>query len=176
MAAAYLRKSIVSGDHINPGTPAPWIVLWDTTERPDGHWSVARTQSQANATECAAHFLKLGFVVHAIKDPSGAVIMDALSIAARFAPNKVSTPAYPERRRSEPEYVALSILRHFAEDRQPIPGLMIALALVQARLSPLALNTTEVERAVSFAANRGWLTIADGVLTLTGEGCAAALG
>ncbi|HEY3916407.1 MAG TPA: hypothetical protein VGL83_01380 [Stellaceae bacterium] len=176
MAAPYLRKSIVSADHLNPGTRPPWIVLWDTTERSDGHWSVVRAQSEANATECAAHFLKLGFVVHAIKDPSGTVVMDARSIAARFAPNKSSMPAYPERRRSEPEYVALTILRNFAEDRQPIPGLMIALALVQTRLSPLALNTTELDRAVSFAAGRGWLTIGDGILTLTREGCAAALG
>ena len=174
--APYMRKSVVSADHLNPGTRPPWTVLWETTERTDGHWSAVRAPTEANAVECAAHFLKLGFVVHAIKDPTGVVVMDAESIVARFAQSKPATPAYPERRRSEPEYVALTILRNFAEDRQPIPGLMIALALVQTRLTALALNTTEFDRAVSFAADRGWLTIGDGILTLTREGCVAALG
>ena len=172
----YLRKSVVSADHLNPGTRPPWIVLWETIERSDGHWSVVRNQSEANAIECAEHFLKLGFVVHAIKDPSGAVVMDAQSIAARFAQNKSSTSAYPERRRSEPEYVALALLRNFAYDRKPIPGLMIALALLQSRLSALALNTSEFDRGVSCAADRGWLTVGDGIVTLTHEGYVAALG
>lgn len=176
MAAHYSRKSVVSGDHINPEIGPPWIVLWETTERSDGHWSAMRTQSEATAIECAAHFVKLGFVVHAIKAPSGADVMDAKSIAARFAQNGSSNAAYPERRRTEPEYVALTILRNFADDRQLIPGLMIALASVQARLSPLALNTTEFERGMSFAADRGWLAISDGILTLTREGCLAGLG
>jgi len=174
--APYLRKSVVSADHLNPGTRPPWIVLWETTERSDGHWSTVRSPTEANAVECASHFLKLGFVVHAIKDPTGAVVMDAESIAARFSPNKSSTPAYPERRRSEPEYVALTIVRNFAEDRQPIPGLMIDPAMLQTRLSPLALNTAEFDRAVSFAADRGWVTVGDGILTLTREGCVVALG
>jgi len=173
---AYSRKSVVSADHLNPGTRPPWIVLWETTERSDGRWNAVRNPSEANAIECAAHFLKLGFVVHAIKDPSGAVVMDAQSIAARFAPNQPSTPVHPERRRSEPEYVALTLLRNFADDRQPIPGLMIALTLLQARLSSLALNPPEFDRGMSFAVDRRWLTVGDGIATLTREGCLVALG
>lgn len=174
--APYLRKSVVSADHLIQTFRPPWIVLWDTTERSDGHWSVVRVPTEASAIESAAHFLKLGFVVHAIKDPSGVVAMDAQAITARFSRNKSPTPAYPERRRTEPEYVALTILRNFAEDRQPIPGLMVTPGLLQTQLSALALNATEFDRAVSFAADRGWLVVGDGILTLTREGCVAALG
>lgn len=174
--APYLRKSVVSGDHLNAGSGPSWTVLWETTVRPDGHWSAVRTPNEATAGESAAHFLKLGFAVHAIKDPTGAVVMDAQSIADRFGRNKAAAPAHPERRRSEPEYVALTMLRHFAEDRQPIAGLMVAPAQLQAQLSALALNATEFDRALSFAADRGWLIVGDGILTLTPEGCAAALG
>lgn len=174
--APYLRKSVVSGDHLNASSGPSWVVLWETTVRADGHWSAVRTPNEATAVESAAHFLKLGFAVHAIKDPSGTVVMDAQSITARCAPNKSSTPAHPERRRSEPEYVALTMLRNFAEDRQPIPGLMVGLTQLQTQLSALALSATEFDRALSFAADRGWLIVGDGVLTLTREGCAAAVG
>jgi hypothetical protein len=173
--AHYSRKSVVSGDHLNSSSGPPWIVLWETSARSDDQWSVVRTPTEASALESAAHFLKLGFVVHAIKDPAGKVVMDASSIEARFAQRNAGAPAIPERRRSEPEYAALAIVRNFAEDRSPIPGLMVALTVLHSRLSALALTATEFERAMSFGADRGWLTIGDGVLTLTREGCAVAL-
>jgi hypothetical protein len=173
--ANYSRKSFVSGDHLNSGGGLSWTVLWETTARPDGQWSAVRTQTEASALESAAHFLKLGFVVHAIKDPAGRIAMDAESIEARFAQSNAASPHRPERRRSEPEYAALAILRNFAEDRRPIPGLMVAPAALQARLSALAFNAVEFDRAMSFAADRGWLTISDGFLTLTREGCVVAL-
>ncbi|HEY1503797.1 MAG TPA: hypothetical protein VGF92_05825 [Stellaceae bacterium] len=173
--AHYSRKSVVSGDHLNTANGPPWIVLWETSARTDDQWSTARAPTEASAFECAAHFLRLGFVVHAIKDPAGRIVMDAPSIEARFAPRTADAPAIPERRRTEPEYAALAIVRNFAEDRSPIPGLMVALTSLQARLSALALTPTEFDRAMSFGADRGWLTIGDGVLTLTREGCAVAL-
>ena len=152
-----------------------WTVLWETAARVDGQWSVVRTQTEASAFESAAHFLKLGFAVHAIKDPAGRIAMDAASIGARFGQNNALSPHRPERRRSEPEYGALAILRNFADDRRPIPGLMIAPAALQARLSALALTPAEFDHGMSFAADRGWLTIGDGFLTLTREGCLVAL-
>jgi len=123
----YSRKSFVSGDHLVSASSMSWTVLWDTAPRPDGQWSAVRTQTEASAFESAAHFLRLGFVVHAIKDPAGRIAMNAESIAARFAQSNAASPYRPERRRSEPEYAALAILRNFAEDRSPIPGLMVAL-------------------------------------------------
>jgi len=171
----YSRKSFVSGDHLVSASSMSWTVLWDTAPRPDGQWSAVRTQTEASAFESAAHFLRLGFVVHAIKDPAGRIAMNAESIAARFAQSNAASPYRPERRRSEPEYAALAILRNFAEDRSPIPGLMVAPAALQARLSALAFTAAEFERGMSFAADRGWLTIGDGFLTLTSEGCVVAL-
>jgi hypothetical protein len=171
--AHYSRKSVVSGDHLESANGPPWTVLWETAPRPDDQWSAVRTPTEGGALECAAHFLKLGFVVHAIKDPAGRIVMDAQSIEARFARRDVER-VVPQRRRSEPEYAALAMVRNFAEDRSAIPGLMIALGALQTRLSSLALTPTEFDRAMSFGADRGWFTIGDGVLTLTREGCTIA--
>jgi hypothetical protein len=173
--ANYARKSFVSGDHLNSTSGMSWTVLWDTAARPDGQWSTVRTQTEASAFESAAHFLRLGFVVHAIKDPVGRITMNAESIEARFAQSNAASPHRPERRRSEPEYAALAILRNFAGDRPPIPGLMVSPATLQARLSALAFTATEFDRAMSFAADSGWLTVSEGFLTLTSEGCVVAL-
>ena len=40
-----------------------------------------------NGLERAEHFLKLGFWVHAIKDPLGAVVMNQQAIASHFGPH-----------------------------------------------------------------------------------------
>jgi hypothetical protein len=79
------RQIIVNGNHINVDSGPPWAVLWNTAMRPDGQWSTVRTQTEAAAVERATHFVKLGFVVYAIKDPSGMVVMDANAIMSRFA-------------------------------------------------------------------------------------------
>lgn len=47
---------------------------------------------------------------------------------------------------------------------------MIAPAALQARISTLALTSAEFDRAMVFAADRGWLTISGAFLTLTREG------
>jgi hypothetical protein len=75
--ANYSRKSFVIGDHLNSASGMSWTILWDTTTRSDGEWSAVRVQTEASAFESAAHFLKLGFVVHAIKDPAGKIAMNA---------------------------------------------------------------------------------------------------
>lgn len=172
----YLRKQIVNASHLDTPTGPPWIVLWETSARSDDRWNEMRAPTEAGARESVAHFLKLGFVVHAIKDPSGKIAMDAQSIKERFARNNGASPAVPERRRTEPEYVARAMMRNFDENRRPIAGLMIVPAVLQTRLSPLALDATEFDRGLSFAADRGWLTVGDGVLTLTQDGCVAASG
>ena len=67
-----------------------WIILWETRVRADlGRWSVAIEQSEADALKRAERFLKLGFVVHAIKDPSGSVFMDEQQIAERLGKARV---------------------------------------------------------------------------------------
>ena len=82
--AQHYRKMVVTGDHLNPAKSPPWTVIWDTVARADGCWSEHRSQNEATALEQAAHFVKLGFVVHEIRDPSGVVTMDAEAIEARF--------------------------------------------------------------------------------------------
>jgi len=98
LMARHTRKMFVSGDHLNPDTGPPWSVLWDTTARSDGHWSIARTPSETSALERAAHFLELGFVVHAIKDPAGSIVMDRQSLASRFAADHERPSSVPPRR------------------------------------------------------------------------------
>jgi len=166
---------IVSGDHLNPDNGPPWSVLWDTTARSDGHWSTAWTQSEATALECAAHFVKLGFVVHAIKDPTGSIVMDSQSIASRFAADNDRPSSGPPRRSiPNPESSAIDILHGFAEDGEALPGLMVSAETLQARLSALALSPVQFCRAVDFAADRGWLRVNDNTVILTQAGCAIA--
>jgi hypothetical protein len=67
-------------------TGTGWIVLWETRRNPDAErWSSAGAGSETEALERAHHFIKLGFHVHAIRDPLGSVFMDADAIASRFA-------------------------------------------------------------------------------------------
>jgi hypothetical protein len=62
-----------------------WLVLWEVRQAPDeGRWSATGAGSEIEALDRAKHFLKLGFWVHAIKDPLGAVVMDQLAIASRL--------------------------------------------------------------------------------------------
>jgi hypothetical protein len=175
--AKHYRKMVVHGDHLTAAdTGPPWIVLWETTARADGQWSTVRSPTQAEAFERAAHFVKLGFVVHAIKDPTGLVVMDAESIVGRFAPAKESPPRTPPGDRTAPsvEEAARDMLRGFFEDDQAMPGRMLESATLHARLSLHALSMSEFDRAVSFAEAQGWLNVGDGILTLTQEGFAAA--
>jgi len=174
--APHIRKMIVSGDHLNSNPGPPWTVLWETTVRSDGHWSIARTNSEAAALECATHFLKLGFVVHAIKDPTGSVVMDGQSIASRFggAYHGAQPVVAPRRSMASAEHAAANILHGFADGREAVPGLMVSAATLHARLSALALSPVEFYRAIDFAADRGWLLVKDDILSLTQAGYAIA--
>jgi hypothetical protein len=148
-------------------------VLWDTSARPEGNWSTVRTQSEAAALERAEHFVKLGFTVHAIKDPSGLVFMDAETIAGRFRP-AVQTEPDPEPSAPSDEQSARDIVRGFVEDHQAVPGRMLAAATLRSLLTPRGLTPIDFERAVSFAKDHGWVGVADGILTLTQAGYVAA--
>lgn len=172
------RKMLARADHLEaPSNGPPWLVLWDTAARPDGSWSTVRTQSEASALERAAHFVKLGFVVHAIKDPSGAVAMDAASIASRFGAadaEAASSKSAIGRPELSDEAAAREILRGFVARHHPMPGQMLATAALRSQLLPQRLNQADFERAVRFARDHAWLTVADGILTLTQAGYAAA--
>jgi hypothetical protein len=62
-----------------------WTILWDTERRLGmGRSNTAVAQTEAGALDRAQHFLKLGCVVYAIRNPEGAVYMDEAKIAARF--------------------------------------------------------------------------------------------
>jgi hypothetical protein len=170
------RQIVVRGDHVGaPETGPPWTVLWDTTRRTDGHWSTAHAKSEAEALERAAHFVRLGFVVHAIKNPSGAVVMNAEDIAGRFGPTRATPPRpAPEgevrRAARSAEQSARDILRGFVEDHRATPGRMLAAAALQALPAQQGVSPAEFERAVGYAKDHGWLGVADGMLTLTQRG------
>ena len=144
----------------------PWIVLWDTTARAEGEWSTAGAPSEATALERAAHFLKLGFRVHAIKEPSGAVVMDATAIVNRLTPAVAEAlSALPEP--SSVDKWARQLLRGFLDGYGATPGRMLAATSLRRLLSDQGMRRTDFERAVRRARSHDWLTIDDGTLTLT---------
>lgn len=163
---AMQRKIIVSGDHIEPDTGPTWTVLWDTTTRSAGEWSTAGARNEASALERAAHFLKLGFLVHAIKDPSGAVVLDAAAVTGRLVP-ATAEPPRPSPEPPSAEEPGRQLLRAFIEGYGATPGRMLAATSLSALLSEQGMSPSEFERAVTYATRHNWLTIADGTLTLT---------
>lgn len=63
-----------------------WTIWWDMRRRTGNEgWSRAIESSEEDALQRAERFLKLGFVVHAIKNPKGAVFMDEAQITGHFA-------------------------------------------------------------------------------------------
>lgn len=170
--AKHYRKMIVRGDHLEaPESGPPWTVLWDTAPHQDEGWSTVRTQTETSALERAAHFVKLGFIVHAIKDPSGAIVMNAAEIRARFGATEE-----PKRRRAldgtapSAEKWARDILRGFVKDFQAMPGRMLAASAVHALLAPQGVGPAEFTAAVTYAEDHGWLRAANETLTLTQAG------
>ena len=94
----HYRKMIVHGDHLESSSP-PWTVLWQIKQPLDDSWSSAEATSEQAAIDRATHFMRLGFVVHAIKNPSGAVVMDQAWIApasARFQRSGQTDPPRSE--------------------------------------------------------------------------------
>jgi hypothetical protein len=69
-----------------------WAIWWDTERRTEvARWNVASAQTEAGALDRAQHFLRLGCVVHAIRDPDGAIYMDEAQISTRFGAKKRPT-------------------------------------------------------------------------------------
>jgi hypothetical protein len=63
-----------------------WTIWWDMHHRAGNEgWSQAIESSEEDALQRAERFLKLGFVVHALKNPKGAVFMDEAQISDHFA-------------------------------------------------------------------------------------------
>jgi hypothetical protein len=63
-----------------------WTIWWDMHRRSGSEeWSRAVESNEEEALLRAERFLKLGFVVYAIKDPKGAVFMDEAQISEHFA-------------------------------------------------------------------------------------------
>jgi hypothetical protein len=174
--AKHYRKMIVHGDHLEaPDGGPPWTVLWETKTPPDDRWSNARADTEHAAVERAAHFLKLGFVVHAIKDPSGAVFMDQGQIAQRFGANE-DRPRARTRETAAPtaEQIARQLLRGVIEEFQAMPGRPVSLSVLRALSSSGGVGPAEFERAVTYASEQGWLGVGSETLTLTQAGYAAA--
>lgn len=164
---AMQRKIVVSGDHIEPLNNGPtWTVLWGTTAHPEDAWNTAGARNEASALERAAHFLKLGFPVHAIRDPSGAVVMDAAAVTDRLL-SAAAEPPRPSPEPSSAEEPGRQLLRSFVEGYGATPGRMLAATSLRALLVEQGMRPPEFERAVTYARRHNWLTISDGTLTLT---------
>jgi len=62
-----------------------WTVWWDMQRRAGTQrWSKAAEATQEEALQRAECFLRLGFIVDAIRDPKGDIFMDEAQIAERF--------------------------------------------------------------------------------------------
>ena len=174
--AKHYRKMIVHGDHLEaPDGGPPWTVLWETKVPADDRWSSARAETEHAAVERAAHFLKLGFVVHAIKDPTGAVFMEQGEISRRFGASE-DRPRTRTREHATPSaaQVARQLLRGVVEELQAKPGRTLSLSVLRALSSSGGVGPTEFERALTHAADQGWLELGAETRTLTPEGYAAA--
>ena len=101
--AKHYRRMIARGDHLEPtDTGTGWTILWETRKPPQNEehdrWNVANAGTEQSAMDRAAHFLRLGFFVHAITGPEGGVFMDEAQIADRLRPPE---PKQKTSRRSE---------------------------------------------------------------------------
>ena len=64
-----------------------WTILWDMHRHPGREgWSRAVESNEGEALQRAERFLKLGFVVYAIRDPKDLVVHDEVAILRRFKP------------------------------------------------------------------------------------------
>jgi hypothetical protein len=83
------RQSRTSGFKSPPArgeAQMSWTIWRDMHHRSGSEgWSRAVESNEEEALLRAERFLKLGFVVYAIKDPKGAVFMDEAQISEHFA-------------------------------------------------------------------------------------------
>ena len=69
-----------------------WTIFWDMRRHPGTErWNRAIEATKAESLERAQRFLKLGFVVYAIRDPVGTMVMDEAQIRERFGLAEHST-------------------------------------------------------------------------------------
>jgi hypothetical protein len=67
-----------------------WTILWDMHRRPGSEgWSRAVESNEGEALQRAERFLKLGFIVYEIRDPTGLVVHDEAAISRRFKPTSL---------------------------------------------------------------------------------------
>jgi hypothetical protein len=80
-----------------PSREACYTIWWDMRRRSGSEgWSRAVESSEDEALQRAERFLKLGFVVYAIKDAKGAVVMDEAQLIERFAPREPVGTSRPD--------------------------------------------------------------------------------
>lgn len=90
---------------IPPKANTDWVIWWDIRKHAGSNWSKATAQTEAGALDRAHHFVRLGFVVYAIRDPAGTLYMDEQKIAERFGAAPVTD--------SEPKSPTLPLRRQF---------------------------------------------------------------
>ena len=79
-----------------------WTIWWDLHRRVGSEgWNRAVESNEEDALLRAERFLKLGFVVYAIKDPKSAVFMDEVQISEHFVAHAPAETGLG--RRSQPE-------------------------------------------------------------------------
>ena len=68
-----------------PDTGLRWAVVWDTARRPgtEGR-NTAEEKHETDALERARHFLRMGFIVYEICEPSGSIFLDEAAIKQRL--------------------------------------------------------------------------------------------
>jgi hypothetical protein len=84
-------------------TDEVWTIWWDTQKRTE-RWSRAVAQTEAGALDRTQHFIKLGFFVYAIRDPSGALYLGEEDIATRFAGVRPVTQKEARQPSTEPGF------------------------------------------------------------------------
>jgi hypothetical protein len=174
--AKHYRKMIVRGDHLEAADIGPpWTVLWETKAPPDDRWSAARADTEQAALERAAHFVKLGFIVFAIKDPTGAIFMDQGQIVGRFGANE-DRPRSRRPGASPPsaEQAARQLLRSVIEEFQATPGQVSSLPALRALSASAGIGPAEFDRALDYAGEQGWIGVGTETVTLTQSGFTAA--
>lgn len=58
-----------------------WLIIWDTTRRPDSEGrNTAAEKLKTAALDRARHMLRMGFVVYEIREPSGSLFLDETAI------------------------------------------------------------------------------------------------
>lgn len=68
-----------------PDTGLRWTVIWDMVRKPGTKGrNTAAEKHEANALERARHFLRMGFIVYEICEPSGSIFLDEGGIRQRL--------------------------------------------------------------------------------------------